>query len=288
MLGLADVDVDIDGLAALADDHASVDFFTGADKELAAFLRAEQAVSDGRARLERDEGSLLAVGDVAFIRGIAVEDRVHDPVALRICQEVAPVADEASRRDRELQSCVAAVPDLHVEEFALALAELLDHGPGEFLGDIDEAGFHGLQELSVRVALVDDFRFCDREFISLAAHSLDEDREVELAASGDLKGFRGIGVLHAQGDIRVELPVEPVPQMAARHILAVFAGERGVVDGEGHGDRGLRDLLERDRLGSIGRTERIADMEVRNSRDSYDRADLRLLDFHAAQAFKFI
>ena len=55
MLGLADVDIDVDGLAALTDDHSCVDFFAGSDEELAALLSTEQAVSDGSTGLKGDQ-----------------------------------------------------------------------------------------------------------------------------------------------------------------------------------------------------------------------------------------
>ena len=50
VLGLADIDVDVDGLAALSHDHTCVDVVAGADKELAALLGVEEAVRDGSTR----------------------------------------------------------------------------------------------------------------------------------------------------------------------------------------------------------------------------------------------
>ena len=52
MLGLADVQLDVLALAALADDHAGVDFVARLDEECSAVLRVEQAVSYGDAGLK--------------------------------------------------------------------------------------------------------------------------------------------------------------------------------------------------------------------------------------------
>ena len=187
VLGLTDIYVDVNGLAALSHDHAGVDFIAGADEELAALLGVEESVSDGGSGLKSDQGTLLAVGDISLIRRIIVKYRVHNSVALGICEEISSVTDQAAGRNGELKSCVAAVDYAHIEQLAFALAEFLDDVAREFLRDIDEAGLHRLEELAVFIPLIDYFRLTDREFVSLAAHGLDQNGQVEFSAAGYLE-----------------------------------------------------------------------------------------------------
>ena len=288
VLGLAYVYVDVYGFAALSDDHTGVNFFAGADEELSALLRVEKAVCNSSSRFERDQRALLAVNDVALIRRIAVEDRIHNAVSLGIRKEIASVADQTAGRDGELESGVTSIDDPHVEQLTLALTEFLDDGSGEFLGNVDKAGLHRLKELSVFIFLVDDLGFADRELIAFTAHCLDEDGEMKLAAAGYLKGFGRICIFHTQGHVRIELSVQPVTEVAAGDILAVFAGERGVVDAEGHRDRGLRNLLERNSRRRIGRADRITDMEIGDTGYSYDRSDMGFIHLNAPESLKFV
>ena len=68
--------------------------------------------------------------------------------------------------------------------------------------------------------------------------------------------------------------------MTTCHILAFLTGKRRVVDDKVHGDGWLGYLLERNRLRMIRRTERIADMDIRDAGNCYDRADTGFCDFN--------
>nr|MBA2278796.1 GTP-binding protein [Chloroflexia bacterium] len=59
------------------------------------------------------------------------------------------------------------------------------------------------------VAPGDDLRARDLKLVTLAAHRLDQDREVQLAAPGDLEDLGGVGQPHAQRDIRLDLALQP-------------------------------------------------------------------------------
>ena len=288
MLGLADIDFDVLCLAALAHDHAGIDLFAGTDKEEASFLSVEQTVGNSRALLKGDQGSLLPVGDVAFIRRIAAEDRVHDTVALGIGQEIAPVADQAAGRDIELQTGIAAGDGTHIDKLALTLTQLLDYVAGEFFGHVYKTLLHGLQASAFIIILINDFRFADRELIAFPAHGLDQDGQMQLAAAGDLEALGRVRVFDTQGNIRIQLPVQAVTQVPAGDIFSFLACQRGIVDIKGHGDGGLGNLLEGDRHRVLGRTDGITDMQVGNTGNGNDGTDAGLLDLHPVQAFKFI
>ena len=73
--------------------------------------------------------------------------------------------------------------DVHADQLALAQAELLDDRALVLLGHVDDELLHRLEELAVRVAVGDDLGARDAELDALAAHLLDEDGQVQLAAA---------------------------------------------------------------------------------------------------------
>ena len=82
------------------------------------------------------------------------------------------------------------------------------------------------------------------ELIALAAHRLDQDRQVHLAAACNVKGI-GAHLCHMQRDILEQFSLQTVTQVAGRDVFALAARKRRIVDGEGHFDGRVRDLDER-------------------------------------------
>ena len=76
--------------------------------------------------------------------------------------------------------------------------------------------------------------------------------------------------------------------MAAGNIFSFFAGQRRIVYNKLHGDCRLRNFLEGNRAGIVRRTERVSDMNIRNTGNSHDGADVRFFHFCFVQAVKFI
>ena len=76
--------------------------------------------------------------------------------------------------------------------------------------------------------------------------------------------------------------------MAARDVLAVLAGKRRVVDTEGHGDRRLLDLRERDGLDLFRSADRIADVQILDAGDGDNGTHLCLGHRNLLQTFEFI
>ena len=74
--------------------------------------------------------------------------------------------------------------------------------------------------------------------------------------------------------------------MAGGDIGALAAGERAVVDGEGHHDGRLGDLDEGQRLDGVRRADGVADHDVLDAGDGDDLAHLGRLDRHALEAVK--
>ena len=210
VLRLADIDFNVLGLTGFSDDHAGVHLFTGADEENAALLCVEQTVGDSLAAFEGNQRALLAVGDVSLVRLIAGKNGVHNAVALGVGHELSAVADQSAGRNVELKTGVAAVGLSHGNQLALSLAENLNDVSGELIRNVDDALFHRLQLLAVLVVLVDDLCLGNCEFIALAAHGLNENRQMKLASSGNLEGIGGIGILNAKGYVCIQLAVQTV------------------------------------------------------------------------------
>ena len=175
MLGLTDIDFDIHSLAALSDDHTAVDLFTGSYKHLAAVLGSEQSVGDCRAGLEGDQGTCLAIRDLALERGVTVENGIHDTVSLCIGHKIAAIADQTPGRDHESQAGIIPLQRGHIDQFSLALTQFLDDVAGKLLGHIDDAFLDRFQALSVFIIMINNFRLADGELISFTAHGLDQD-----------------------------------------------------------------------------------------------------------------
>ena len=129
-----------------------------------------------------------------------------------------------------------------------------------------------------------DARPRHRQLVAFAAHVLDQDREVQLAAARHQERIGVAGLLDAQRDVGQHLLREPVAQVARRHVLAFAAGERRRVDLEVHRQRRLVDHDRRQRLRRVDRRQRRADRELVDAGDEHDVAGLRRLDRHALHA----
>ena len=72
----------------------------------------------------------------------------------------------------------------------------------------------------------DDLGLADGQLEALAAHDLDEDRELQLAAALDLPRVRALGVVHADRDVADQLRPQAVLDLAGGELVAVLAGQR--------------------------------------------------------------
>ena len=90
--------------------------------------------------------------------------------------------------------------------------------------------------------------------------------------------------LDFQRDIAFRLLEQAVADDAARHLVALGAGERTVVDEEGHRQGRRIDRLRLQRLADVERGERVGDVEFLEPGDGDDVARLRLVDRRALDA----
>jgi hypothetical protein len=215
-----------------------------------------------------------------------VEERVHLPGALRGREELIAEAQQPARRDeiREIHRAVAALE--HVRHLPASSTEHLDDGAHVSLGDLDVDFFDGFEQFTGLALPVDDLRLGHLKLVSLAAHGLDEDGEVQLAAPGDEERVGGLGILHAQRDVVFELSVQPLADLAGGAPRPLAARERRGVHPERHPHRRRFhvDAGESDRVLRV--RERLADQDLVQPGHASDLAGLHLFDLDALQALE--
>ena len=121
---------------------------------------------------------------------------------------------------------------------------------------------------------------------ALAAHLLDQDGQLELAAAADLERLARFGRADLDRDVAEDLLLEPRLDLAARDVLALAPGERRGVDAERHAQRRRVDVetRQRARIGRVG--ERVADRHLGQPGDADDVAGAGLLDVDALDAVR--
>ena len=97
------------------------------------------------------------------------------------------------------------------------------------LGHVDRHPLDRLVDLAVDLA-GDDLRLAGGQLEALAAHQLEQDDELQLAAALDLPGVGALGVVDPDRDVADQLCVEAVADLARGQLGAVAAGQRGGVD----------------------------------------------------------
>ena len=121
---------------------------------------------------------------------------------------------------------------------------------------------------------------------ALAAHLLDEDGQLELAAAADLERLARLGRPDLDRDVAEDLLLEAGLDLAARDVLALAPGQRRGVDAERHPQRRRVDVepRQRPRIGRIG--QRVADRDLGQPGDADDVARAGLLDVDAVDAVR--
>ncbi len=268
----------------LADDHAAVDLDAGRDHHRPAVFQLPHRVGDALALVVGDENAVAAAGDLALPRRVFVEQAVHDRRALGVGKQLALVADQPARRRVEDDALAVAAGGAHLDHLGLALAHLLHDDAGMLLVDVDDDLLDRLEQGAVLGLLVDDLRARHAELEALAAHHLDEDRQLQLAAAGDDVAV-GLGVVgDLQRDVALGLLHQAGADDAGGDLVALGAGERGIVDEERHRQRRRVDRLRLQRLAHGRLAQRVGDVEFLEPGDGDDVAGLGLLDRRALDA----
>ena len=138
----------------------------------------------------------------------AIEDVVDEAGAARLGQELRAEADQAARRDQVLHPHPARPVVDHLLQPPLAQREQLRDHADVVLGDVDAHALDRLVDLAVDLAR-DDLGLADRQLEALAAHQLDQNGQLQLAAALHLPGVGPLGRVDAQRDVADQLTLEP-------------------------------------------------------------------------------
>ncbi len=119
-----------------------------------------------------------------------MEQPVHNAGAARIGEQFALVADQPAGRRVEHETLAAAAGGLHLHQFGLALRQLLHDDAGMLLVEVDDHFLDGLKQRAVGPAPEQHLGARHGKLEALAAHGLDQNAELQLAAAGDLHRSR--------------------------------------------------------------------------------------------------
>ena len=122
----------------------------------------------------------------------AVEDVVEHAGAAGLGHELGAEADQAAGRDPVVHPDPAGAVVDHLDQRALAQGHQLGHHAEVVVGDIDGHPLHRLVELAVDLP-GDDLGLAHGELEAFAAHGLDQDGQLQLAAALDLPGVGPLG-----------------------------------------------------------------------------------------------
>ncbi len=122
------------------------------------------------------------------------------------------------------------------------------------------------------------------ELVALAAHGLDEHREVHDAPALDLEGVRAVGGGELQRHVPRGGPLQAREDLAAGDVVAFLAREGRVVDVEHHRDGGLVEGDGGQGLHVLGVAQRVADAKLLHAGHDGDVAAEHLLGRDSLEA----
>ena len=127
-----------------------------------------------------------------------------------------------------------------------------------------------------------------RGLVSLAAHRLHEDREVQLSPARDGEGVGRLGGLDAEGDVPLQFTEEALAELSRCHIFSGPAREGSVVDPEVGRQGGPFDGDPAHPLPVAGVGHRLADLDPLEPRQRHDVAGARAGDFDPLQPLEAV
>ena len=173
-----------------------------------------------------------------------LEEVVQQARAAGIGEELRAETNQAAGGNAELEPHPARRVRRHLDHPALARRQLLGEHADVFLGRVDHQQFHRLVQNAVDAAH-HHLGFAHRQLVPFAPHHFDQDRQLQLAAAGDLEGIGRIGRFDADRNVAQHFLLKAFLDFARGDVFAIVAGEGGIVDAEGHGDRRFVDLDRR-------------------------------------------
>ena len=268
-----------------AHNHAFVHRVVGFDEHAATVVELAQGVGENFTRVHGNQHAVFASANVTFVWLVAVKDVGNQARATGQVQKLVGKANQAARRNAVFQAHTATAVRLHVHQLALAFAQGLHHAA--LVGFFNVGGHQFDRLVLVAIDLAEhDTWLGHGQLVAFAAHVLQQNSQVQLAATHDFKNTFFVGFFDAQRDIVLQLFLQAVPDLAASHILAFATGQRAGVDAKVHGQRGLVHLQHRQgrRVGRVGDGD--ANADVGNAVDQHNFARTGFAGLHALQTLE--
>mmetsp|Transcript_20823 Transcript_20823/g.41531 ORF Transcript_20823/g.41531 Transcript_20823/m.41531 type:complete len:397 (-) Transcript_20823:970-2160(-) len=276
---LADVHPQIVVSAVDSDDHASVDFVTRGNKNIATLLRVLDSLSRARAVCGCDQTSSLSRLDHPCGGSVRVESRVDHGESLGGREKLRSQSDGCSCGD-QVEQCRLSVQCLHVGHLGLSCREDLNHSSHVLLRDSHFQSLPGFTLDPVNL-LLNHTGGSNHQFVSLSSHVLHKDRQVHLASPRDDVTLSLTVEVNLQGNISVELLLESISQLVDGQELGVgvLPEKRGGVHLERHTDRGILDLDGLERSGVVEVNDGVSNGELLQAREAHDVSRNSLVDW---------
>ena len=211
------------------------------------------------------------------------ETRREDAFALCIEHELTAISEEPARRTFEGEAHLIFMHlEVHHDEFARA--ETLDNSSLVHAWRINDDFLIRLELLAI-FFVENNLRLRNLHFVTFTSHVLEQNRDVEFAATRDVGDVARIKI-YLQPNVDLEFALKPVAYLARRNELAFFAREGRIVDEKIERDGRLVDSDSREWCRVGRRCNRLADENIGQSRnhDNIARGDFLRLDF--LQAFE--
>ena len=208
----------------LADNLTCIDLILRLDEETAAVLQMVDGIGVGITALQGNEGAVYASVYVALIRLVFLEAMGDDGLALTGREHVCAQANNAARRDEELDVDALSLT-LHACHFALAARHHINHLRRKLFGHVNRHLLDGLA-LHAIYFLIYDLRLTDLQFVTLATHGFDENGQMQDAPTRHNPTVcKAFGNLYTQGKVLLEFTFQTFSDVTTRAILAFLAEE---------------------------------------------------------------
>src|ERR1700688_4407435 len=182
---------------------------------------------------------------------VSVKQSIHHDRSARVGKQGASQSDESAARHAKFDANPPIAMIVHIGYFTFARANMLHDYANKFFGNIDGEVFDRLHQFAVD-AFGDDLRLPDHEFVALAAHHLDQNGKLQLAAAQNFERIGAASLFHAKRDVSKKFFVEALTQVSRCNEIAFASAKRRSVDGEEHRNRRLVDDDRRKGRGIYG------------------------------------
>src|SRR6266702_1121071 len=196
-----------------SNDHALVYMCSRLDKGVTALLSIVQSISHSDTGLRCDQSPHAGGSDFAQPGFVIYQQATHSAITLSQGQERIAEPDQSPCWNVILQANITGAIIGHVSAPGLTCRQCLSEDANKGVTSIDYQVLDWLQKAAVFILAGNDFGARYLELVSLTAHGLDEDGEMQFTTTGDDKLVRCAAILYSQADVCLQLSVEASTQL---------------------------------------------------------------------------